>query len=96
LKVDANYNSPQVTPVTNEDRAGNQVGWFYQLGLLIKRNGLNILRLPQTSYVKILVTIITSIFTIVLFQGVDDSKAGVQNRNGVLFFMTMTISFNAI
>ena len=89
--------SSQVTPVTDEDRAASQVGWFYQLGLLVKRNFLNILRLPQTSYVKIVVTIITAIFTIILFQGIDTvSLSGVQNRNGALFFMTMTIAFNAI
>lgn len=67
LRVDYSTISSQVTPVTDEDRAASQVGWFYQLGLLVKRNFLNILRLPQTSYVKIVVTIITAIFTIVLF-----------------------------
>ncbi len=63
---------------------------------MINRNFLNIIRLPQTSYVKIVVTVITAIFTIILFQGIDGSLAGVQNRNGALFFMCMTIAFNAI
>lgn len=47
------------------------MAWFYQLGLLMKRNFLNTLRLPQTSYVKLIVTIITAVFTIILFQNID-------------------------
>lgn len=62
----------------------------------MKRNFLNTLRLPQTSYVKLIVTIITAIFTIILFQNCDGTIQGVQNRNGALFFMTMTIAFNSI
>lgn len=69
---------------------------MYQLGLLIKRNFLNLIRLPQTSYVKLIVTIITAAFTIILFSNIDESLQGVQNRNGALFFITMTISFNSI
>ena len=54
------------------------------------------MRLPQTSYVKLIVTIITALFTIILFQNCDGTIQGVQNRNGALFFMTMTIAFNSI
>jgi ABC-type multidrug transport system permease subunit len=57
---------------------------------------LNTIRLPQTSYVKLIVTVITAIFTIILFQNCDGTLQGVQNRNGALFFMTMTVAFNAI
>jgi hypothetical protein len=57
---------------------------------------MNTLRLPQTSYVKLIVTIVTALFTIVLFQNCDGTLQGVQNRNGALFFMTMTVAFNAI
>jgi len=53
-------------------------------------------RLPQTSYVKLLVTIATSLFCVVLFYNVTGDSAGVQNRNGALFFITMSMSFNAI
>ena len=74
----------------------NEVSWWYQLGLLLRRNFLNTVRLPQTSYVKLIVTIITAIFTIILFQNCDGTIQGVQNRNGALFFMTMTIAFNSI
>lgn len=87
---------PEVQPLTEADRYQNQVSWFYQLGLLIKRNFLNTIRLPQTSYVKLIVTVITAVFAIILFSNIDGTLQGVQNRNGALFFITMTIAFNAI
>lgn len=60
------------------------------------RNFLNITRLPQTSYVKLIVTCLTAVFCIILFFDVQGDNAGVQNRNGALFFITMVMSFNAI
>lgn len=41
-------------------------------------------------------TCLTAGFAILLFYHVGDDVAGVQNRNGALFFVTMTMSFNAI
>lgn len=41
-------------------------------------------------------TIVTAVFTIILFNDTDETPQGVQNRNGALFFMTMTIAFNAV
>lgn len=57
---------------------------------------MNQLRLPQTSIVKLIVTIVTAVFTIILFNDTAETPQGVQNRNGALFFMTMTIAFNAV
>jgi len=54
------------------------------------------MRIPQTSYAKVIVTCFTALFCIILFFQVDGSIAGIQNRNGALFFITMTMSFNAI
>lgn len=68
----------------------------YQFSLLFKRNFLNLLRLPQTSYVKLLTTVLTAMFAILLFFGTDHTAPGVQNIQGSLFFITMNISFNAI
>ena len=96
LKNDHKAVHPEVKPITNQDVQENHVSWFYQLGLLLRRNFLNTVRLPQTSYVKLIVTVITAIFTIILFQNCDGTIQGVQNRNGALFFMTMTIAFNSI
>lgn len=70
--------------------------WMYQFSLLSQRNFLNIIRLPQTSWVKFIVTCLTAAFCVVLFYDVQGDIAGVQNRNGALFFIVMTMSFNAI
>jgi hypothetical protein len=88
--------SPDVSEITEADVSLNDAKWCYQFGLLLKRNFLNTIRLPETSYVKLIVTIITAIFTIILFQNCDGTIQGVQNRNGALFFITMTIAFNSI
>ena len=71
-------------------------GWAYQFGLLAKRNFLNLLRLPQTSYVKLLTTCMTALFAILLFFDTTKDIQGIQNVQGSLFFITMNISFNAI
>lgn len=76
--------------------ASVQTGFCYQFGLLCRRNFLNLLRLPQTSYVKLLTTCLTAVFAILLFFNTQPDKAGVQNVQGSLFFITMNISFNAI
>ncbi len=67
LRNDFTYNSPHVSKITDADINNQQVGWCIQLGLLIKRNFLNTIRLPQTSYVKLIVTVVTALFTIILF-----------------------------
>ena len=82
---------------TGADSDGSvSTGFFYQFGLLCKRNFLNLLRLPQTSYVKLLTTCLTAVFAILLFFNTQPDKAGIQNIQGSLFFITMNISFNAI
>jgi ATP-binding cassette subfamily G (WHITE) protein 1 len=57
---------------------------------------MNIIRLPQTSYVKMITTILTASFASLLFWNTSQNKTGVQNVQGALFFITMNISFNAI
>ena len=80
----------------NQGAQGPSTGFFYQFGLLCRRNFLNLLRLPQTSYVKVLTTCVTALFAILLFFDVGTDDAGIQNIQGSLFFICMNISFNAI
>ena len=96
LKNDYAYMSPEVKSLSDDDMEENFVPWTYQFSLLLKRNILNIIRMPQTSYFKLLMILVTAAFTIVLFQGVDSTLSGVQNRNGALFFITLTIALNSI
>ena len=59
------------------------------------------MRLPQSTYVKFIVTILSAMFTVILFyNGLNGEYVGriqgVMNRNGCLFFMILAIAFNAI
>ena len=53
--------------------------FFYQFSLLCKRNLLNIIRLPETSYVKVLVLVVTAVFCILLFMKSEHDQQGIQN-----------------
>lgn len=97
LKNDPTAQHPDVTPLTgNEVDITVQTSFFFQFNLLARRNFLNLLRLPQTSYVKLLTTCMTAIFAVLLFYDSGFDEAGIQNKQGALFFITMNISFNAI
>ena len=45
---------------------------------------------------KLLTTILTALFAILLFFNTSKDEQGIQNVQGSLFFVTMNISFNAI
>lgn len=62
----------------------------------MKRNFIVYLRVPGTSIVKILVPIMVAGLVSLMFHGVDGSFMGVRNRNGVLFFVTVSLSFIAM
>jgi len=96
LKNNPDTVMPGLQPIKDSDIVGSDASWFYQFGLLANRNFTNIMRLPQTSYVKLVVIILTAGFCTLLFNNVQGDLAGVQNRNGALFFITMTMAFNAI
>uniref|UniRef100_A0A7S3CN10 Uncharacterized protein n=1 Tax=Strombidium rassoulzadegani TaxID=1082188 RepID=A0A7S3CN10_9SPIT len=98
LKNDPNRLQDGLAPLNSSDIMQSDASWLYQFGLLAKRNFTNIMRLPMTSYVKLIVTVLTAGFCVLLFNGVDklNYQEGVQNRNGALFFITMTMAFNAI
>ena len=49
------------------DFATNTAPWCYQFNLLARRNFLNLVRLPQTSYVKLVTTLVTALFAALLF-----------------------------
>ena len=54
-----------------------KTSFFYQFGLLCRRNFLNLIRLPQTSYVKLATTCITALFAILLFFDTAFTPEGV-------------------
>lgn len=87
---------PECAPIEDSRDSAPQTSFCYQFGLLARRNFQNIIRLPQTSYVKLVTTVLTASFASLLFWNTAQTKAGVQNVQGALFFITMNISFNAI
>lgn len=97
LRVDASIVHPDCTPLDgNEELVNIKIGFCYQFNLLATRNFRNIVRLPQTSYVKLLTTTVTALFASFLFWDTGPTVQGIQNVQGALFFMTMNCSFNAI
>lgn len=111
LKNDDRQVHPDCKPLSSDSIALSQTPWFYQFNLLAKRNFMNILRLPQTSYVKLITTVVTAGFAALLFwqagayipdnkqqpkQMFKEYQQAFQNLQGALFFMTMNVAFNAI
>jgi hypothetical protein len=66
LKNDALYIHPECQQLNTNDVA-SKTPWCYQFNLLAKRNFLNLVRLPQTSYVKLITTVVTAAFAALLF-----------------------------
>lgn len=64
--------------------------------MLAKRNILNQVRLPQSSYIKIFAAVFISVICIIIYYDVPESKAGVQDRQGALFFLTLTMGFGSV
>lgn len=68
LRNDATQTHPECLPITgNEEAIGVVTPWCYQYKLLATRNFLNIIRLPQTSYVKLTTTCVTASFVAFFF-----------------------------
>jgi hypothetical protein len=57
---------PDVKPIS-ASTMGQTTGFCYQFKLLAARNFMNLVRLPQTSYVKVITTTLTALFAILLF-----------------------------
>jgi len=72
---------PEVQTLRDDDDSIQvQTPWFYQYKLLATRNFLNVVRLPQTSYVKLTTTCVTATFVAFFFWQAG-SKAFV-NKDG--------------
>lgn len=109
LECDPTIRHPEVKEITGtEDSIEVVTPWCYQYKLLATRNFLNVVRLPQTSYVKLTTTCVTACFVAFFFWQAgayvpDDNTITAteyeqifQNLQGALFFMTMNITMNAI
>jgi ATP-binding cassette, subfamily G (WHITE), eye pigment precursor transporter len=96
LKNNAEEMLKGVVALTKQDRLSNRASWCYEFGLLAKRNILNQLRLPQITIVRLFVSVFIAVICIVIYSGLDGTKAGVQNRKGALFFVCINSGFSAV
>lgn len=67
LKVNPEEKHASALPLTSNNMVNSRTPWCYQFNLLARRNFLNLMRLPQTSYVKLITTCVTAIFAALLF-----------------------------
>jgi len=68
LWCDASVSHPDILAITGDESAITVVTpWMYQYKLLATRNFLNVVRLPQTSYVKLTTTCVTATFVAFFF-----------------------------
>ena len=56
--------------------------------LLLKRNFLNMHRIPEAFRVRLFTVVFISVVMLLIYYDVEPTRAGIQNRNGALFFMT--------
>lgn len=67
LVCDATVVHPECTTAIDSAAVSVQKSFCYQFNLLAGRNFKNIVRLPQTSYVKLITTCVTALFAALLF-----------------------------
>ncbi|KAG9344019.1 hypothetical protein JZ751_012495 [Albula glossodonta] len=73
-----------------------KTSFFHQLNWVLRRTFQNILQNPQTYMAEIGVTVFLALIVGAIFFGVKNDQSGIQNRMGVLFFITTNQCFNAI
>nr|XP_004665476.2 broad substrate specificity ATP-binding cassette transporter ABCG2 isoform X2 [Jaculus jaculus] len=82
-------NSPfkEVTYVTS---------FCHQLKWITKRSMKNLLGNPQASIAQIIVTVVLGLVIGAIYFGLENDQTGIQNRAGVLFFLTTNQCFNSV
>lgn len=70
--------------------------FFHQLRWITKRSFKNLLGNPQASIAQIIVTVILGLVIGAIYFGLDNGPAGIQNRAGVLFFLTTNQCFSSV
>ncbi|ELU16058.1 hypothetical protein CAPTEDRAFT_155979 [Capitella teleta] len=95
VNIDPIYEAYQGSP--DEPRVVGEyaTGFFTQLKYVCIRTVLNNFRNPATSILQILITIVFSIITGLIFLQIDnDLQSGIQNRTGLFFFIAMNQVFS--
>uniref|UniRef100_A0A8C1BZR1 Broad substrate specificity ATP-binding cassette transporter ABCG2 n=1 Tax=Cyprinus carpio carpio TaxID=630221 RepID=A0A8C1BZR1_CYPCA len=70
--------------------------FFHQLRWVLWRTFWNLMLNPQTSVAQLAVTTLMAAIVGAIFYGVKDNQSGIQNRFGVLFFITTNQCFSTL
>ncbi|XP_037385751.2 broad substrate specificity ATP-binding cassette transporter ABCG2 isoform X2 [Talpa occidentalis] len=70
--------------------------FFHQLKWISKRSFKNLLGNPQASIAQIIVTIILGLVVGAIFYDLKNDPTGIQNRAGVLFYLTTNQCFTSV
>ncbi|KAM9237573.1 broad substrate specificity ATP-binding cassette transporter ABCG2 [Dugong dugon] len=68
----------------------------HQLRWITRRSLKNLLGNPQASIAQLIVTAILALIIGAIFYGIENDQTGIQNRAGVLFFLTTNQCFNSV
>mmetsp|Transcript_15731 Transcript_15731/g.26535 ORF Transcript_15731/g.26535 Transcript_15731/m.26535 type:complete len:505 (+) Transcript_15731:642-2156(+) len=85
-----------VSPIDHGDMSLYSQSWCTEFAILSKRNFLSQLRIPQQSVFRVFGAVFVALLCILLYHNIDGSKAGVQNRLGVLFFLALNLGFSGV
>ncbi|XP_054447731.1 broad substrate specificity ATP-binding cassette transporter ABCG2-like [Pteronotus mesoamericanus] len=90
IEVQKKKNSVAVGDITYATSFCHQVRW------VSKRSFKNLLGNPQASIAQIIVTVILGLVIGAIFYDLKSDPAGIQNRAGVLFFLTTNQCFSSV
>jgi len=93
LKNDHEFVSADVEPLNPREFTRATSNWLYQFGVILKRNLMVYSRIPATSVLKLVLPILMALLVSSMFSGLKEDYTGVRDRNGVLFFLTLSSSF---
>lgn len=72
------------------------MGWCNEFWMLLKRNMISIVRIPLTSFILVVATAIQAAVAVLIYQNIDETKSGVQDRRGVLFYIILVMGFGGV
>lgn len=74
----------------DKQAASKKASWGLQFSRLMKRSLSTIIRTPQLSWSKVFLSLFFSLLTLCLYYDIGKNRKGMQNREGLLFFVCTT------
>ncbi|KAM4900300.1 broad substrate specificity ATP-binding cassette transporter ABCG2 isoform 1-T2 [Sylvia borin] len=70
--------------------------FLHQLNWVSRRTFKNLIRSPQASIAQVLITALLGLIVGAIFFGLENDSTGIQNRMGVMFFLTTNQCFSSV